>query len=34
MIMIIRIKKKAYLTMIIGNYVWQEISVFLDRVLD
>ena len=34
MIMVIRIKRKAYLIMIIGNYVWQEISVFLDRVLE
>ena len=36
MIMVIRIKRKAYLIIIIiiGNYVWQEISVFLDRVLE
>ena len=34
MIMVIRIKRKAYLIMIIGNYVWQEISIFLDRVLE
>ena len=34
MIMVIRIKRKAYLIMIIGDYVWQEISVFLDRVLE
>ena len=36
MIMVIRIKikRKVYLIMIIGNYVWQEISVFLDRVLE
>ena len=33
-IMVIRIKRKAYLIMILGNYVWQEISVFLDRVLE
>ena len=33
MIMVIRTKRKAYLIMI-GNYVWQEISVFLDRVLE
>ena len=34
MIMVIRIKRKAYLIMIMGNYVWQEISIFLDRVLE
>ena len=34
MIMVIRIKRKAYLIMIIGNYAWQEISVFLDRVFE
>ena len=34
MIMVIRIKRKGYLIMIIRNYVWQEISVFLDRVLE
>ena len=32
--MVIRIKREAYLIMIIGNYVWQEISAFLDRVLE
>ena len=29
MIMVIRIKRKAYLIMIIGNYAWQEISVYI-----
>ena len=34
MIMVIRIKREASVIMIIGNYVWQKISVFLDRVLE